>query len=68
VAFLGGVFWAPAEQTLETVRRCLAPGHVVPMHLQPGERDATRERIEALDDPHPPFVVPGSPMTEIILP
>jgi L-ascorbate metabolism protein UlaG (beta-lactamase superfamily) len=68
VAFLGGVFWGPTEPTLETVRRCLVPGHVVPMHLHPDERTTLAGRIEALDGPHPLFVVPGPPMTEIVLP
>jgi L-ascorbate metabolism protein UlaG (beta-lactamase superfamily) len=68
VAFLGAVLWPPVDRHLETVRRCLAPEHVVPMHLQPGERDTLDQRLEALPDPHPRFVAPGEPMTAVVLP
>lgn len=67
VAFLGGLLWPPVETGLETVRRCLAPGRVVLMHLQPGEGETIGPRIEALPEPHPPFAVPGPPMTELVL-
>jgi L-ascorbate metabolism protein UlaG (beta-lactamase superfamily) len=68
VAFLGSVSWSGAEKTLDTIQRCLAPGYVVPMHLQPGERKTIGPRIEALTEPHSPFVIPGPPMTEVVLP
>jgi L-ascorbate metabolism protein UlaG (beta-lactamase superfamily) len=68
VAFLGAVLWPPVDRHVETVRRCLAPAHVVPMHLAPGGREALADRVEALEDPHPPFVLPGEPMSEVALP
>lgn len=68
VAFLGGLLWSPVEAGLETVRRCLAPRHGVLMHLHPDQKAAVRERVEALPGPHPPLVVPGERMTEIVLP
>jgi L-ascorbate metabolism protein UlaG (beta-lactamase superfamily) len=67
VAFLGALLWPPVDRHLATVRQCLAPAHVVPMHLAPGGRDAVAEQVEALDDPHPPFVIPGAPMSEVVL-
>jgi L-ascorbate metabolism protein UlaG (beta-lactamase superfamily) len=67
VAFLGGLLWPPVEAGLETVQRCLAPRHVVLMHLRPDQKTAVGKRIEALDGPHPPLVVPGEPMAEVVL-
>jgi L-ascorbate metabolism protein UlaG (beta-lactamase superfamily) len=67
-AFLGSVFWGPVEARLETVRQCLAPRHVVLMHLQPDEKAGIVKRVEALGSAHPPLVVPGEMMTEVLLP
>ena len=67
-AFLGSVFWGPVEGRLATVRECLAPRHVVLMHLHADEKPAIVKRIEAIEGPHPPLVVPGDPMAEIVLP
>ncbi len=66
-AFLGSVFWGPVEGRLATVRLCLAPRHVVLMHLNSDEKAAIAKRVGELDDPHPPLVVPGERMTEILL-
>ena len=68
VALLGGLLWPPVEAGLETVRQCLAPRHVVLMHLHPDQKAAVRKRVEALEGPHPPLVVPGDRMTEVVLP
>jgi len=38
------------------------------MHLHADQKTAVARRVEAIDGPHPPFVVPGEPMTEIVLP
>jgi L-ascorbate metabolism protein UlaG (beta-lactamase superfamily) len=68
VAFLGGLLWSPVEAGLETTRRCLAPRHVVLMHLHGDEKTSVERRVETLGGPHPPFVVPGAPMTPVVRP
>jgi len=68
VAFLGGLLWPPVQPRLETVRRCLDPGHIVVMHLDSEGKSTIADRIEALDADLPPIVVPGERMTEVALP
>lgn len=67
VAFLGGVFWSPAQRTLETVRRCLAPAAIVLMHLSRDEKATIGAHLQGLDATFP-IIVPGAPMTEVSSP
>ena len=66
VAFLGGLLWPPVEAGLETVRRCLSPRQVVLMHLHADQKAEVARRVEAIEEPHPPLVVPGNRMTEVV--
>jgi L-ascorbate metabolism protein UlaG (beta-lactamase superfamily) len=68
VAFLGGLPWPPVEKGFDTVRRCLAPRHVVPMHLNTDQKAPVGELLGAHRAALPRFVVPSAPMSEVVLP
>ncbi len=67
LAFVGDLLWEPTAQRAATIRRCLKPGRVVVMHLDPDQRRDIDALVRSVSEGLPEILVPGRPGTRLAL-